>query len=216
MRYLRCLLLIVVSVFVLNSCTLNDGPIDPSDVVILDRPQAKAAFEYLNKIRANPSAYSDSIGVNLSDVKALHALTWNEILQKVAEDKAKDLADRNYFAHVDPDGYGINYYMDKAGYPMRPEWLDSAHYNFFESLAANSTKNISGEQFIDQLIIDYGVPDLGHRKHLLGMDSWFASQTECGVAIARKLGTTYVNYFVYIIAKPGAAGITIIAPVVIS
>lgn len=217
MKPIKILILITMSIFVLAACSDDDsGPAEPTVSEYLDRDQAKAAFEYLNKVRVDPDAYSASIGVDLSAVEARDVLTWNNTLQEVAEAKALDLANRNYFAHVDPDGFGINYHMNKAGYPMRPEWTTDPKTNNFESLAANSRDNFSGQNFINQLIIDEDVPSLGHRKHLLGMGDWNASLTECGVAIARKQGTKYTNYLVYIIAKPGGMGKEIyVKPVVI-
>ncbi len=205
-RYYRLILLIFISVILFSCKDYNSDPIEPGLPGIYDKEEAFAAFEYLNLVRENPNAFSTSIGVDLSYVTPRHQLKWNDVLQKVAEDKAKDLADNRYFAHVDNNGYGINYYMDKAGYPMSPAWLTKPENNYFESLAANSTTNYSGKQFIDQLIIDKGVESLGHRKHLLGIDSsfaWNSTLVECGAAIFRKDGTPYVNYFVCIIAKPG-------------
>ncbi len=212
-KFRATITLIILSVF-LWSCSDDNstGPETPGVSEYLDRSEAKLAFEYLNKVRVNPDAYSQPMGVDLSYVDPRATLVWNDILQKVAEEKALDLVNRNYFAHVNPDGYAINYYMDKAGYPMEDNWISKPTNNYFESLAANSTPNMSGQAFIDQLIIDEGVPSLGHRKHLLGIDSVFAFNStldECGFAVTRKIGTTYTNYIVCIIAKKGVKGKTI-------
>ena len=98
----------------------------------------KEAFLYLNKVRANPSLYSKEVGVSLTGIKARHALKWNDTLAKVAQAKAEDLAKNNYFDHVDPKGYGLNYHVAKAGYKLPEGWLDDPSANYVESLAAGS------------------------------------------------------------------------------
>lgn len=89
----------------------------------IDRREAKKAYQYLNEFRMNPKKYGREIRVNnLRNVKQTR-LVWNDQLAKVAEERAKDMARRNYFDHTDPSGYGPNYHINKAGYYLNPDWL---------------------------------------------------------------------------------------------
>ena len=162
--------------------------------------ELKAAFDYLNAVRANPSAFSEEIGVDLSGIEALPALVWNETLAKVAKEKANDMATRNYFGHVNPEGYGMNYFINKAGYTLDPSWVDKVSNNFFESLSAGVE---GGKAFIIQLINDGGASNAqaGHRRHLLGMDDFWKSCVDIGIGRAYNENTTYGWYTCVIIAK---------------
>jgi len=165
----------------------------------LDQKEAKAAYILLNKIRAKPKAYTKELPF-LNDIKAMHQLKWNDTLARVAEAKALDMATNNYFAHVDAKGYGMNYYINKAGYTLPAEWLKNPRANYFESCNAGG---LSGEEAIKMLLIDNGVPSLAHRKHLLGMDAHSASLVDIGIGYARSNSdaTTYRTYTCIIIAK---------------
>jgi len=200
-------LLIIFLSLIWISCNENkNNPVNTNNnnnKLDSNQKESRSAFEYLNLIRQNPNSYSAEIGVDLSTILPQAILKWNDTLEKVAITKANDLANRNYFAHVDPDGFGINYYVNKAGYTLLPNWLTDPKANNFESLAAayKGSIVISGKDFIKQLIVDDGVPDLGHRKHLLGVGSWFASLVDIGIGIARNPNSNYKNYMCLIIAK---------------
>ncbi len=202
----RLLYLLVLSVFfvvIINSCSDDSNVTNPvdNDGTTLYRDKAKRAFTYLNKIRANPDSYSQTLGVDLSDVEPRPALKWNNILVKVAENKARDMATRNYFSHTDPDGKGINIMIYEAGYDIPSGWYSDPKSNFFESLAAGWGSVSTGEDFIDLLIIDDGVVNLGHRKHLLGIEGWNSSLVDCGIGYANNPNSNNRNYVCVIIAK---------------
>lgn len=168
--------------------------------ISLDKTEAKQAFEYLNNIRTQPEKYDSAFpflkNSNISKTK----LVWNDTLAKAAEQKAMDMAKRNYFAHVDQDGYGINYYLNKAGYQLNQSWLKYINANNFESLV-KLAKN--GEDAIALLIIDKGVPSLGHRNHLLGINEWNRNLKDIGIGFSKKEyeGEPPVTYVCVIIAK---------------
>lgn len=164
----------------------------------IDKVEEKKAFELLNKIRVNPAAYHSAYHFSLTEIKARPKLKWNETLAKVAEQKALDMAKRNYFEHVDPDGYGMNYYMNKGGYTLDPDLLTDKKANYFESIEAGSA---TGELAIKDLIIDAGVPSLGHRYHLLGVGEWNESLVDIGIGFVRSTGKTdYITYVSVLIA----------------
>ncbi len=126
-------------------------------------------------------------------------LRWNANLAKAAEARAMDMAQRNYFDHTDPDGYGPNYHILRAGYSLNPGWLKRKNANNFESIGANHPSAIDG---MKAMIIGKNSPGLGHRKHLLGMDEWNGSLQDIGIGYVRvPSGSTYQSYLCIIIAK---------------
>lgn len=167
--------------------------------VVIDKTEAQKAFHLLMDIRRNPVNYHKELGFPKSNKPSAIKLKWNEKLAGVAEAKAIDMAKRNYFGHVDPDGYGINYFINESGYKLVPDWIKNKSLNYFESLAVNTS---GGEESIKYLIIDAKTPSLGHRKHLLGLDKWNASLTDIGIGFARREnGSKYKTYTCIIIAK---------------
>ncbi|TMI94708.1 MAG: CAP domain-containing protein [Bacteroidetes bacterium] len=169
------------------------------DEVTIDKKEAQDAFALLTDIRNDPDKYYEELnfekGLTVSKIK----LKWNDTLAKVAEAKAYDMAKRNYMGHVDPDGYGMNYYIKKSGYKLNPRWTVEKSANYFESLAANT---FSGIESIKVLVTDKNTPSLGHRKHLLGLDPWNVALTDIGIGFSRRgSGSTYKTYTCIIIAK---------------
>lgn len=163
------------------------------------RDQALMAFELLNKIRQNPKSYSKELPINPKVIKAMPALKWNDALAKVAEEKALDMATKNYFSHVDAKGCGINFYINKGGYKLNKDFLKKKDQNNFESIQAGAT---DGEDAIRKLIIDKGVPSLGHRYHLLGVGDWNSTLYDIGIGfVYADPDDKFKSYVSVIIAK---------------
>lgn len=191
-RYLPATLLAVLFLLVLQGSSAVDDSYTP------DRTEERAEFNLINKMRANPAAYTQELGVNLDSVMAQPALVWNDTLAKVAETKVIDMATRGYFAHVDPDGFGINHYLSKAGYSLEASWTKEDKLNYFESIQAGAH---DGEDAVKSLIIDKYSADLGHRKAILGMTTFKAACNEIGIGFIRcKEGCKYRTYTSIIIA----------------
>lgn len=169
-----------------------------SNDIMLDRNEARQAFEYLNMVRTNPKKYGREFKLNLSNVESKPALIWNDILAKVAEEKALDMAKRNYFSHVTPEGNGINILIHRAGYSLNKEWIKNKKDNNFESIQSGAASAIDA---INDLIIDEGVKSLGHRKHLLGIDEWNENLVDIGIGFVRSPNSKYKTYTCVIIAK---------------
>jgi len=167
--------------------------------IIIDKEEAKKAFATLLYIRKYPNKYFQQLNFD-KDLKTSTAqLHWNDTLAKVAEAKAYDMANRNYYGHIDPDGFGINHFIDKAGYKLNPKWTITKSDNYFESLTANIS---TGKEAIKYLVKDSITPSLGHRKHLLGLDSWNSTLTDIGIGFVRRdSGSIYQTYICVIIAK---------------
>ena len=142
----------------------------------------QAAVNYLNNVRTKPQIYGSNLGE----------------LAKAAQQKAEDMATRNYFAHINPDGYGMNYFINLNGYSLEKDWLANKEDNFFESLCAGPS---SPKEAIKVLLIDAGVPSLGHRKHLLGLEKMWATCYDIGIGWAKGKHATYSDYYCVLIAK---------------
>lgn len=123
------------------------------------------------------------------------SLTCDPILAQVARARAQDMADRAYFGHTNPDGFGPNHLVRQAGYPL-PGWYGSApDSNNIESIAAgNSTAAATWNQWMGSD---------GHRLHLLGQHPFWAEQIEYGIGYVAKPGSPYTYYWVAITAKRG-------------
>lgn len=117
------------------------------------------------------------------------------ILAQVARARAQDMADRAYFGHTNPDGFGPNYLVRQAGYPL-PGWYGNApDANNIESIAAGySTAEAAWNGWMGST---------GHRTHLLGLDPFWAEQIEYGIGYVEKPGSPYTYYWVAITAKRG-------------
>lgn len=162
---------------------------------------AKQCAQLINEIRKDPQAYGRKMGIDLEYVQPMPALNWNDVLAKVAQQKAQDMADRNYFSHVSLDGCGVNILMNQAGYKLDPSWYSDPSLNYFESLQAGCS---TIDDAIFNLIEDSGtnnVMDKGHRNHLLGITDWNASLYDIGVGYGYSAHSTYKHYWSIIIAK---------------
>jgi len=184
----RILLTIIGIIFILF-------PAFPQELM---KDEALKAYQYLNEVRHNPSEFSEEIGVDLNYVEALPALAWSNELTQAAEKKALDMATRNYFDHVDPNGYGMNYWIAKAGYKLPDEWLKKKGYNNFESIQAGLT---TGVEAIKNLILDEGTNPPGHRNHLLGIMPFWANCTDVGIGMAYNPDSEYRYYTCVLVAK---------------
>jgi len=165
----------------------------------LDRMEARKAFVLINLVRKNPAAYFKELNLNASLKITSTPLVWNDTLARVAEQKALDMAKRNYFEHVDPDGYGMNHFINKAGYALEKDWLDHPKNNYFESLGAGYSDGIAA---VKGLIIDKYVPSMGHRNHLLGIGLNNKYLKDIGIGFVRiPNGREYITYMSVVIAK---------------
>jgi hypothetical protein len=167
----------------------------------VDTSQASEMFIYLQALRQKEVPHYDPMYKYVKEKDDLPLLVWNDTLALVALARARDLARNNYFDHVDKLGKGVNYYISEAGYYLPDNWLKDPANNFFESLQSGAP---SGIEAIRYLIIDKGVPNHGHRKHLLGQDEWNVENIDFGAAFYRvppEIKTDYPTFTVIIIAR---------------
>lgn len=192
-RYYRIVLLLIITGVV---CFASAYKI-PTDEIKGDYNQAVRGFEFLKKVRKDPNAYTERLRVSLKDIPAGPELHWNDTLASVAEQKALDMASKGYFDGVDKDGYGINYYINKAGYRLADQYLKHKRDDDFEVMIAGGWK--SGEEAIGGLITDKESSSGADRKFLLAMTDFSKSLTDIGIGFVVGTKETKFRYYTVVI-----------------
>ncbi|HZW05154.1 MAG TPA: hypothetical protein VFF68_14575 [Anaerolineaceae bacterium] len=121
------------------------------------------------------------------------SLTCDPILAQVARAKAEDLGQRNYFDHVNPDGFGPNYMVQQAGY-LLPDW-------YFQEASANNIESLAGGFGNAQLAWDALLESESHRIHVLGENDFFVEQLDYGIGYAYVEDSQYHYYWVILTAR---------------
>jgi uncharacterized protein YkwD len=155
-------------------------------------PIEQEFLERLNDARANPAAYGRSIGLSLAGVRPSQPLAFNTQLISAARGHSLDMANRGYFAHVTPEGITPHQRIHAAGFPSFSdgESIDMAEIPTFvftdpTNPAGSTVREVyPPEAALADFIVDRGVPDLGHRRHLLAIDRFAAKDTQVGVGFA--------------------------------
>jgi hypothetical protein len=105
---------------------------------------------------------------------------------------SQDMNNRQFFSHVNPDGLDPGARITNAGY---------VYTTWAESIAAGANMTTPAEALKD-LIIDAGVPDVGHRNQLLSYGSPYNLMTQTGVGIVLGGSGPYTNYYTIDSAAP--------------
>jgi hypothetical protein len=179
----------------------------------------------VNRARHDPPAWAaeyglgsqnggDGLPVTLIGVEPRPPLALNTTLVGSARFKGQEMATNNYFAHkseVGPTFYWPNELARNVfGYPLAMTMPDPCvpscytlddDSNQIESLAAGfgpGTFDFSvGVNAVIGLIVDDGVPTLGHRIHLLAMDDFNALFVEAGPGYGFSQTAQYRNYWAF-------------------
>ncbi len=150
-------------------------------------PMEQLFLEELNDARANPAAYGASIGLDLSGVAPSQPLAFDPRMVDAALGHSIDMNVRNYFAHnsppPNPTDPGAR--LTASGFP----WS-----GWGESIAAGNIYPLPADA-LKALIIDAGIPDLGHRRHLLAIDPSFQGMNQVGIGIVQGGTGLYQNYY---------------------
>ncbi|NJN84312.1 MAG: hypothetical protein HC802_19890 [Caldilineaceae bacterium] len=114
-------------------------------------------------------------------------------LSAVARGRAQDMAERDYFGHINPDGIGPNYLVRQEGYPLPSYYSRALDGNNIESIGAGF---VEAAELWEKW---KGSP--GHREHVLGLQNFYRTQIEYGIGYATDDASTYRRYWVLITAK---------------
>jgi len=172
--------------------------------MVIDKQQEQRAFIQLNKVRQDPNSFSERYGFSLRGIAPRPNLNWDDSLCAVAERKAYSMAFNGYFAHTDPAGYGINYYINKADYYLPDNMLKNKKESNYEAIEGGAP---SGELAIKNIVIDKdNLGDEG-RKLILGIGDFNSSLVDVGIGYVHGSGSTkYKSYTCIIIAKRSRPG----------
>lgn len=123
-------------------------------------------------------------------------MVYDSYLHLVARAKALDMAKRDYFGHVDPDGIGANHRLEMTGYGL-PDF-----YNQERSATGNVEALAAGDRHTPRSAFRAWMNSPGHKTHVLATDPFFADQTRFGVGYAKSVRSTYTHYYVFVSAPP--------------
>jgi len=140
--------------------------------------QRMLQYSNYNQVKiSRTDRYYKSLEKDLKDIKNLPQFWPDEAMSWVAKQHAKDMNSRNYAAHTSKDGRTVR---DRIGtmYPRKA---------CGENLAFGYA---SGLDNICMLLLDKGVPDLGHRKAILDTSYQF---NFVGVSIQPHKGYKYCS-----------------------
>jgi hypothetical protein len=191
--------IVAVSTFIAASAILLPAfSVSFEKGVYIDKQQEQKAFIQLNKVRKDPNSYTERFEYSLRGISPRPDLIWNDTLAAIAERKAMSMAARGYFGHVDPDGYGINYYINKE-YLLPDNLIKNKKQSELEAIEGGSP---SGELAIRNIIINKDSRGEDGRKLLMGEGDFNASLMDVGIGYVHGTGSTkYRSYTCVIIAK---------------
>ena len=150
-------------------------------------------LEQLDDARFNPVAYGTSVGLDLSYVLPSQPLAMSPSLVESARLHSQDMIAQNYFAHTTPEGVGPDQRIEATGFNLTG-YAESIEYNtnatpvqtpFPADYAATDTV-----ESLSNLIVDQGVPDLGHRVMLLDIGGSLLPYRQVGIGIASQDSTS--------------------------
>ncbi len=143
-----------------------------------------------------PNVYEAALGELLvnSALQQRETMIYNPALTQIAREHAMDMATRDYFGSVDPNGVGPNFRVRQAGYPLPEHYSDELNGNNLETTIAGF---VTPEKAWEALSID------GGNTHAIGNHEGYRTQTEYGIGYAFVEGSKHERYWVIIITEPG-------------
>ncbi len=145
-------------------------------------------LEELDDARFNPAAYGQSLGLDLSNVAPSQPLAMNTSLVESARLHSQDMIAQNYFSHISPQGLDPGQRIQAAGlnpmgYAESIETDTNPIYSTTPASLAGYAASDTGFS-LSNLIVDQGVPDLGHRVMLLDIGGQLLTDRQVGIGIA--------------------------------
>ncbi len=162
-------------------------------------PEEQHFLECLNAARADPAGAQTRLKTDLTaggkfQMTPRHPLVMNCLLTEAARRHSRAMNDQAFFGHLNPEGQGPGVRLRAAGYKWR---------GYSENLAAAATTPMEA---LANLLIDEGIPDLGHRVSLLGLTEQTRPMDEVGIGIHTGSGP-YKKYYTIELATDPDPGV---------
>lgn len=180
--------------------TLNLEHLESRQLLTAGGPSAEAqyALEVMNLVRTNPAAGAawvaqnadaqvrenlvqynvslDAVKASIASATPRQPLAWNPRLAAAADAHSDDMARNRFQSHTGSDGSNPENRMDRAGVANRTRAAENA-FAYAESV----------DNAMEAFLIDWGVPDGGHRRNILDADvaDDDGSSAEVGIGTAR-------------------------------
>jgi hypothetical protein len=144
-------------------------------------------LELLDDARFNPAAYGPSQGIDLSGAAPAQPLAMNPLLVESARLHSQDMIAQDYFSHYTPQGTDPGERIQATGLSTTG-WAESIETDTNPARASQGFPADYGAWdagvSLANLIVDHGVPDLGHRVMLLDIGGLDKAMRQVGIGIA--------------------------------
>lgn len=117
-------------------------------------------------------------------------LIWDDCLASAALDRARDMATRRYFSHINPDGKWPNDIVREHGCPIPSNYPVGG--NSLESIEAGSSTAAAAFEVLGR--------SPAHAAHLFGLNDFYRGQRYIGIGFVEDAASVAGYYFVVIIA----------------
>jgi hypothetical protein len=160
---------------------------------IRDNPYCRQQFPEAEGYTLNPQEQEiEQLLLTDPGQKRTH-LELSVALSQAARRRAQDMADRAYFHHTNPDGFGPNCIVLQEEFTL-PDDYDVSN-------TANNVETIAGGYSVMADAWAGLTNSTSHANHLLGKGSFYGAQTFYGIGYVNVPGSQYGHYLVIIIAK---------------
>lgn len=156
-------------------------------------PGEQELLELMNRARKDPVAEGARLGLDFSAYPARPPLAHNKFLGDAALAHALDMANRPFYAHVNPDGVGPNGRLLLSPYPLNTFYGTDRVVNLTESIGvANGNRFLTPQDVHDTFMIDAGLAQPKHREIMLGYGGHYPRTREAGLAYRTNVPSTSV------------------------
>ena len=160
---------------------------------IRDNPYCRQQFPEAEGYTLNPQEQEiEQLLLTDPGQKRTH-LELSVALSQAARRRAQDMAERAYFHHTNPDGFGPNCIVLQQEFTL-PDDYDVSN-------TANNVETIAGGYSVMSQAWTELLTSSSHANHLLGKGSFYGAQTFYGIGYVNVPGSQYGHYLVIIISK---------------
>lgn len=129
-------------------------------------------------------------------------MVWDVDLANAALAKCMAQARKGWDGHVDPRGYGPNWWVRRHTLYKLPDYPHDDAANTVESLAHSGDGTLDGIKAPEYGVWNSWMGSPHHADHILGRNSTFVAQTQVGVAYHYLEGSVHGHYWCILTVAP--------------